>query len=73
MDQTKVELEEKIKAMQNFITAVKSGTFNGNACMYIAGLLNLLQREHDETVKIYESAHPTPKWEPEHPKVGATQ
>ena len=57
----KLELENKIKAMDNFRTAVRSGTFSGTATPHIAALLCLLDNEHSAALGEYESklaAHP---------------
>lgn len=57
----KLELENKIKAMHNFRTAVRSGTFSGGVAHHIAALANLLDNEHDAALAEYEAqlaAHP---------------
>lgn len=51
----KLELENKIKAMHNFRTALRSGTFSGNVAHHIAALANLLDNEHDAALKEYEA------------------
>lgn len=58
---SKVDLENKVKAMHNFRTAVRSGTFNGSVAPHIAALCGLLDSEHDAALTEYESqmaAHP---------------
>ncbi len=57
----KLELENKIKAMHNFRTALRSGTFSGGVAHHVAALGNLLDQEHDAALAQYESeitAHP---------------
>ncbi len=57
----KLELESKIKAMHNFRTALRSGTFSGAVAHHVAALGNLLDQEHDSALAQYESdlaAHP---------------
>ncbi len=60
---TRDQYENKIKAFHNFMTAVRSGTFNGVQCIHIAALLNLLENEYAAAVKDYEGASAThPEW-----------
>ena len=57
----KLALENKIKAMHNFRTAVKEGTFPGRVSNHIAALIGLLDAEHQAAVEQYEAdlqAHP---------------
>ncbi len=54
-DLGKLELENKIKAMHNFRTALRSGTFSGGVAQHIAALGNLLDQEHDAAVAEYEA------------------
>ncbi len=57
----KLALENKIKAMHNFRTAVKEGTFPGRVSNHIAALIGLLDAEHDAALAQYEAdlaAHP---------------
>ncbi len=58
---SKLDLENKIKAMDNFRKAVRSGTFSGGVAHHIAALTNLLDQEYDSALKEYEgqlAAHP---------------
>lgn len=52
---SKLDMENKIKAMHNFRTAVRAGTFPGHATVHIAALLNLLDNEHDSAASDYEA------------------
>lgn len=57
----KLALENKIKAMHNFRTAVKEGTFPGRVAKHVSALLNLLDAEYDSALEQYEAdlkAHP---------------
>lgn len=57
----KAELEGKIKAMHNFRTAVREGTFPGRVAPHIAALCQLLDNEYDSALAQYEAdlaAHP---------------
>jgi hypothetical protein len=69
----KLELENKIKALHNFRTALRSGTFSGGVAHHIGALGNLLDNEHDAAVKEYESQLAVhPEWGiPKDLKVGA--
>lgn len=51
---TKGQLESKVKAFSNWITVVSAGTYRGHECIHIAGLLNLLQGEHQAALAEYE-------------------
>ncbi len=60
---TREQHENKIKAFHNFLTALRSGTFNGVQCIHIAALQNLLEQEYAQAVKDYEAASAThPEW-----------
>lgn len=60
---TRPQHENKIKAFHNFMTAVRSGTFNGVQAIHIAALLNLLEQEYAQAIKDYEAAASThPEW-----------
>jgi hypothetical protein len=57
------QLENSVKALSNFQTAVNAGTYPGSACIHIAALQDLLRREHDAALKLYESeANLHPEW-----------
>lgn len=60
---TREQLENKVKAFHNFLTALRSGTFNGAQCIHIAALGNLLEQEYAQAVKDYEGAAAAhPEW-----------
>lgn len=69
----KLELENKIKAMHNFRTALRSGTFAGAVAHHIAALANLLDNEHDSAVEQYEADMAVhPEWGRPKDLVGAS-
>lgn len=53
---TREQYENKIKAFHNFLTAVRSGTFNGAQAIHIAALSNLLEQEYAQAVRDFEGA-----------------
>ena len=60
---TREQHENKVKAFHNFLTAVRSGTYNGVQCVHIAALQNLLEQEYAQAIKDYEGAcEMHPEW-----------
>ena len=54
------QLEASIKALHNYRTAVAAGTFSGREARYIAGLLELLDHEHNSAARLYAERFPAP-------------
>ena len=52
------QLETSIKALHNYRTAVAAGTFSGHQSRYIAGLLELLDHEHNAAARLYAERFP---------------
>ena len=57
------ELTGKIKAFENFQTALLAGTFPGSACVHVGAMLNLFRNERDACLAEYEKESLThPEW-----------
>ncbi|MDE2020354.1 MAG: hypothetical protein KGJ13_08470 [Patescibacteria group bacterium] len=53
-----LEVERNIKTIDNFMTAILSGNFPGQATPHIAALLGFLQSERTANISEFESRHP---------------
>jgi hypothetical protein len=63
LGESRQQLEMNIKIAHNWRTAVSAGMFSGRDWMHIATLLDFLQKQHDESVKQYETKFPaTPEY-----------
>jgi hypothetical protein len=59
----KQQLEENIRASDNFRKAVRRGTFQGSDCLAIGGLLKFLDDQHDINLAEYEAlSMKNPDW-----------
>ena len=59
---TKEQLEANIKVSHNWMTAVRSGTFQGHQAIHIATLLDFLETQNRASVKEFEAMMPAPEF-----------
>jgi hypothetical protein len=58
---SRAQLEANVKISHNWKTAVASGTFSGHQALHIATLIDFLEKQNAEAIKVFEAeslAHP---------------